>query len=165
MNELEKVDTMSVELHEMYSMGALSLNECLTHCTLDAEGEAVPCTFAVYQDWMCKQRPDVEHGRVALEDVGIFRVSTVCLFTDLTYGRSVPLFFETMVFNASITDGGNDEACRRYSTRTQALEGHAFYVRLYGESARKALKRFWALMGGLFSFGAVVSLALAKGCT
>lgn len=52
---------------------------------------------------------------------GQFKVSTVYLGLDHSWGDGPPLIFETMVF----TDGPLDEECWRYSTREDALRGHA----------------------------------------
>lgn len=63
-----------------------------------------------------------------------FRVSTVFLRTDLSYGRGAPTFFETMVFmsDSFLTRYPDSEPFDRrqfrYSTWEQAAEGHVAVV-------------------------------------
>jgi hypothetical protein len=65
--------------------------------------------------------------RVAADEVGRYWVSTVWLGLDhgFGFGRGAPVIFETMIF---VHDGGDDEpyqnACERYCTEAEAVEGH-----------------------------------------
>ena len=52
-------------------------------------------------------------------------VSTVWLGIDHSFGGSVPLIFETIVFDADTT---NENDMERYSTRAQAEAGHKAMV-------------------------------------
>ena len=62
---------------------------------------------------------------VAEDNVGRYRVSTVFLGLDHGHGR-VPVLYETMVFaGGSLVDGG----MARYTTRQEALAGHARMLR------------------------------------
>lgn len=65
-----------------------------------------------------------EHRPVAEETVGRYRVSTVWLGIDHSFGSGPPLIFETMVFRNTY----NDVYCNRYSTEQEAIEGHAHVV-------------------------------------
>ena len=47
------------------------------------------------------------------------RLSTVWLGLDHRFGKGPPLIFETMAFQ-----DGDEILCERYSTRTEALDGH-----------------------------------------
>lgn len=51
------------------------------------------------------------------------RVSTVFLGLDHGFGEGPPILYETMVFG-----GPSDGDCERYSTRAEALAGHAAVV-------------------------------------
>jgi hypothetical protein len=60
---------------------------------------------------------------VAYTEIGPYRVSTVWLGLDHSWGHGPPLIFETMVFGPE-SAGGYDMDCRRYSTEEQARAGH-----------------------------------------
>lgn len=60
---------------------------------------------------------------VAYHGVGSVSVSTVFLGIDHSFDRGRPLLFETMVFGGPL-DGEQD----RYTTRDEALTGHARMV-------------------------------------
>lgn len=66
-----------------------------------------------------------EARRVAADDVGEVRVSTVFLGMDHSHFGAVPLLYETMIFG-----GENDMWQDRYATREEALAGHAEAVKL-----------------------------------
>lgn len=59
--------------------------------------------------------------RVALDEIGDKRVSTVFLGLNHQYGDGPPLLFETMVFPA---DSSSAQYCDRYSTYDEAEAGH-----------------------------------------
>jgi len=64
--------------------------------------------------------------RVANDHVGDKRVSTVFLGIDHNFGdEGPPLLFETMVFGEG---SFSEQACDRYSTWEEAVEGHARMV-------------------------------------
>lgn len=58
--------------------------------------------------------------QVALDTVGEVEVSTVFLGNDHRIGENKPILFETMVFGGSL-----DKERNRYSTWTEAKQGHA----------------------------------------
>jgi hypothetical protein len=63
-----------------------------------------------------------EYRRVAQTFVGSFRVSTIWLGVDHSFGEdAVPLIFETMIFCPT---GGHIHYVRRYPTEEAALAGH-----------------------------------------
>lgn len=64
--------------------------------------------------------PENDPTRIGSDYVGDAWVTTVWLGIDHNWGLGPPLIFETMVFD----DNENDEYCRRYATREQALAGH-----------------------------------------
>jgi hypothetical protein len=77
----------------------------------------LPDAKAFAQAW------EYENRKVALTEVGAYRVSTVFLVIDHGWGSKVPLLFETMVF------GGDTEfEMARYSTWEQAMQGHEAMV-------------------------------------
>lgn len=58
--------------------------------------------------------------RIAADEAGPSKVSTVFLGVDHQWGDGPPLIFETLVFGGPL-EGEMD----RYSTRAEALAGHA----------------------------------------
>jgi len=64
---------------------------------------------------------------VAKTMVGVIEVSTVFLGLDHSFGGTVPILFETMVFGGPL-DGEQE----RYATKEQAQKGHEDWVRKAG---------------------------------
>lgn len=60
---------------------------------------------------------------VAQDKIGDVRISTVFLGIDHSFGHGHPLLYETMVFGGPL-----DQEQERYSTREDALAGHAATV-------------------------------------
>jgi hypothetical protein len=86
---------------------------------LDDDGVPLAVDDAIiWADWFMKI-----DRRVALDYVGLSRVSTVFLGVDHAFGDGAPLLFETMIF--ADDESKLDLACWRYSTRAEALAGHA----------------------------------------
>lgn len=86
---------------------------------LDANGNPKPePDVRAWGEWV--QKAD---RRIALDKFDGVKVSTVFLGLDHNFGSGEPLVFETMVFG-----GPFDEECERYSTREQAIAGHAAMV-------------------------------------
>ena len=71
------------------------------------------------------QQSFMETRRVAYDKRGDVEVSTVFLSTNHNYGDGPPLIFETMIFG-----GEHSDEQSRYTTETQALEGHKTAVAL-----------------------------------
>lgn len=86
---------------------------------LDGNGEPVPVeSFSEAEGSFEKDR------RVALDDIAGSLVSTVFLVIDHQYDDDgPPLLFETLVFGGPLADEMD-----RYSTRAEALAGHAAMV-------------------------------------
>jgi len=83
-------------------------------------------------EWSAKFN-DMDYKRVALDELpNGYRVSTVWLGLDHSFGGATPLIFETMVFPA---DGWGDEDCARYSTEAEAIDGHAAMVAKWTSAA------------------------------
>lgn len=96
---------------------------------IEADGVAHPLTclpgetdedaIRRWGNWM----QSMSNRRIALDEIGNIRVSTVFLGVDHDFGgKGPPILYETMVF------GGTDETERdqwRYSTRSEAEAGHA----------------------------------------
>lgn len=80
-----------------------------------------PITF---DEWARLWQP--EYKRVALDELGEIRISTVWLGLDHRFGDAgPPLIFETMIFGGTL-DGEQS----RYSTEEQARAGHAHWISL-----------------------------------
>lgn len=96
----------------------------MTRC-YDPDGNPINTT-----QWSIMMR---DHQRVAsnivnhdpLHEGGSVTVSTVWLGLDHQYGDGPPLIFETMIFG-----GEHDGYQERYSTKEQALAGHAKAVKM-----------------------------------
>ncbi|MES2360001.1 MAG: hypothetical protein V4529_16800 [Gemmatimonadota bacterium] len=95
---------------------------------LDAVGEPMRC--ADLMEWARWFETADSARRIAETNVGDVRVSTVFLGLDHSWGSGPPLLFETMIFG-----GAHDEEQWRYSTRAEAVAGHAAAVKLAGGSA------------------------------
>lgn len=88
---------------------------------LDANGDPQPeADLMKWALWF--GQADIDRV-VAAEVVGNVRVSTAFLGLDHNFGHGAPLLFETMVFGGPL-DGESD----RYSTKAEALAGHAAIV-------------------------------------
>lgn len=62
---------------------------------------------------------DINYKRIAHTEVGNTEVSTVWMGIDHSFEKgSPPLIFETMTF------GGEEEICERYTTQAEAVRGH-----------------------------------------
>ena len=64
-------------------------------------------------------QPFEKSRRVANDERGDVRVSTVWLGMDHNYGDGPPLIFETMIFG-----GDHDDETWRYATEVEAVAGH-----------------------------------------
>lgn len=87
----------------------------------DEFGNPVPTDLMTWARWSGLEGG----GGVAVDTVGEVSISTVFLGMDHNWGFSnVPILWETMVFGGVL-----DESQERYSSRREALEGHAKWVR------------------------------------
>lgn len=76
------------------------------------------------EEWALKFN---EPARIGLDEGNGYRVSTVFLGVDHSFGSGPPLLFETMVFEKD-----HDEVdMERCSTYEQALFNHEYYVKQY----------------------------------
>jgi hypothetical protein len=97
---------------------------------LNADGDPVPVDLLTWAAWF-EDVAQIAHRRIARTTLPDGRlVSTVFLGLDHRYGDGPPLLFETMVFR-----DGEEEACDRYTTRAEALAGHARIVAAAQERA------------------------------
>lgn len=92
---------------------------------LNAAGEPEPADLMTWAEWF---ETSGDARRVARDTIGDVTISTVFLGLNHNFGEGPPILFETMIF-----DGGDDERQWRYSTRDEALAGHAAAVRLVSE--------------------------------
>ena len=84
---------------------------------LDENGNPVPCSAPNrWGRWM----ENGDNQRVALDEFGDMRVSTVFLGIDHSWGGGTPTLFETMLFGLP----NGDEYQARCATRDQALAQH-----------------------------------------
>ena len=70
----------------------------------------------------------VNPNRVSYTETGPYRISTVRLPFDHSFGDGPALWYETMVFKG---ESWEDLFCQRYTTEEQALEGHKNAVETY----------------------------------
>ena len=70
--------------------------------------------------------------RVAEDNIGEVRISTVFLGLNHRFGKGKPLIFETMVFGNCIFDNYQE----RYSTYEEAEKGHKFMVKRVKEKIK-----------------------------
>jgi hypothetical protein len=83
---------------------------------LDADKHAVRTTIEEWAKWF----EDIEHRRVAEEYIGPYRVSTVFLGLDHSFGGPRPLMFETKTFD----EQGEELDCDRCTTWEEAIDMH-----------------------------------------
>lgn len=127
------------------------VGELSYHWILSADGEPVPVDVLTWARWF-EQDPD----HVVLHDsvTPSVRVSTVFHGFDPRVGlhgptSTSPALWETMIFGGPF-DGHQD----RYTSKLEALEGHADCVRLVEQyfntprKTKKVLRKFWANPGG-----------------
>ena len=89
---------------------------------LDDQGEPVPCEdLLTWSRWLEQS----EGRQVSRDYLGAVMVSTVFLGLDHGWGGGAPVLWETMIFGGT-HDGYQD----RYTTRADALHGHAEAVAL-----------------------------------
>ena len=79
--------------------------------------EPVATDLMTWARWFESNR---EQKRVALDQIGESKVSTVFLGLDHSSGDGPPLLFETMTFGGALSD-----ECERYTTWDEAVAGHA----------------------------------------
>jgi hypothetical protein len=77
----------------------------------------IPVHLMTWGEWM-----QTHDRKVAYDEVGGYRISTVFLGMDHSFGGGPPLLFETMVFPG---ESWGEVYCERYSTWEQAEAGHA----------------------------------------
>lgn len=96
-------------------------------------GRPVPCPdLFMWAKWI----ENLDNRRTALTKVGPFRVSTVFLGVDHSFGEGPPLLWETMVFEDG--DGSEmDGYTRRYATETEAIAGHREVVSMLEEELKE----------------------------
>jgi len=99
----------------------------MTKYVLDADGNPQPePDLLMWAQWLGTGDNQV----VAREQVGHVRVSTVFLGLDHNWIGGEPLLWETRVFGGKL-----DGECERYSTRADAVAGHALMVQRVREIA------------------------------
>lgn len=77
---------------------------------------------------------DTEARRLALDTVGGYRVSTVWLGVDHSFGHhEQPVLWETMVFSKGPDPYDLNEFMCRYDSRDEALAGHVEVVEMVRE--------------------------------
>ena len=100
------------------------MNDLNEHYILDEDHNVKAVDFEGWWEWT-KTAYETKEGfedkcRVAQENVGDVRISTVFLGTDHRFGDSgPPIVFETMVFG-----GAWDQEQERYSAWDEAVTGH-----------------------------------------
>jgi hypothetical protein len=85
---------------------------------------AVPADLMTWAKWF-----ETSDRRVAQDEIGDVRISTVFLGINHQWGDGPPLIFESMVFG-----GPHDQETRRYSTWDEAEKGHTELLALVRSS-------------------------------
>jgi len=88
----------------------------VNHYILDDNGEIQVADLMTWAQWF-ESHPDKR--RIAYDELGKAKVSTVFIGLNHNWGDDPPLLFETMIFG-----GPHDQDQWRYSTREEALAGH-----------------------------------------
>ena len=103
-------------------------NPCGLYILNDA-GDPVPEPDTItWGNWLeAAMREGRKH--VGIDTIGPYRVSTVFLALDHNFGDGPPILWETMIFGIC----GKECFCERYSSKAEALAGHARAVK-YAES-------------------------------
>lgn len=112
------------------------------HYILDEEGNPVSADFMTWVTWFedsCRDF-DKTKRRVAMTSIGQYKVSTVFLGLDHSFGKGPPILWETMVFNKKSKgkkwnreDGASVEMTRCSGSREQAEAMHDRMVKLVKE--------------------------------
>lgn len=105
------------------------------HYILDKDQNPVLCDdIMVWGKWYAKNSRVLRKTHNQDDSV---EVSTVFLGIDhgfITYGKSRPILWETMIFG-----GKHDQYQERYTSRSDALEGHQKAVDFIGEESTRRL--------------------------
>lgn len=113
------------------------MSDCLDYI-LDENNNPVPEPDAM--KWIEWRRANRERARVAFDEVADVCVSTVFLGVGHRhFGEGAPILFETMVFGTGTSNFYDGQ--RRYSTRAEALKGHAELVAAMKARVTKRLGR------------------------
>lgn len=86
---------------------------------LERGGQAVPVTLLEWAEWFEHRKPG-ESWQIAKDEFDGWTVSTVFIGLDHSMGEGPPLIYETLANGPNENEHGN-----RYSTRQQAIAGHA----------------------------------------
>jgi hypothetical protein len=103
------------------------------HFILDAASEPIVVhSVQEWADWFEYAEPKLLR-RVAFDKIGIAEVSTVFLGLNHDFtGQGLPVLWETMVFG-----GPFDQEQRRYTSKAEALAGHAEICAMVALTSRK----------------------------
>lgn len=82
---------------------------------LDANGNPQPCDLETWAKWFEKAQ-----RHVAIDNIGKVVVSTIFLGLDHSFGQGKPVLWETMIFG-----GPHDQYMDRYTSKEEAIAGHA----------------------------------------
>ena len=96
--------------------------------TMNESGEVRAASVDAWDVWYQTADRHVDN-----DSIGNVHVSTAFLGVDHSFGNGPPLLFETMIFG-----GVYDRHQKLYSTKAEALEGHARTVALLREEGAKS---------------------------
>jgi hypothetical protein len=103
---------------------------------LDDSHQIKQASLDEWGEWFTREH---DKRRVAIDEVGDFKISTV--FLGLDYGGfmegSKPLLFESMIFRKQT--GYKDIFCERYSTWDEAKQGHAIILNTLADLVQKEI--------------------------
>ena len=96
----------------------------------DDLGTPIPVGAVTWEAWF-----ETANRVVGYDKVHGNKISTVFLGIDHNFDGGIPILWETMIFG-----GEHDGYCRRYSSKSDALEGHALAVLIAkGETTPEAV--------------------------
>lgn len=98
---------------------------------LNDQGEPEPCEdLMTWGTWL---ETSIDKRRVARDEVGEYKISTVFLSMDHDFSMSgIPVLWESMVFKdgSDVSDTEPDLDARRYSSKEDAIKGHKELVEI-----------------------------------
>lgn len=108
---------------------------------LDEHGEPQPCEDLL--TWGAWFETSGDARRVALDEVGPYRISTVFLGLDHSWTpMEDPLTYQPVLWETAIFAGDSMTAMRRYVSRADALRGHREFIKILQQAPAEGSRKF-----------------------